>query len=288
MPANPSPTKPTVTIPFQTIMLPTSQSAILPAGFELRFPTGAEITPLTPWEQCAIAYIPWNDHFISHIPPVYHDFFMFVLPSMHARTTNVHTALSVSQLPALIPADTNPDTVHLIYAALILHDIGWSKVSFQGIADSLSYSGLSISELSKASKQQHVTDGAELAATLLEAYDFKEFSFSAADRQHIIDIISHHDYDASWSNVPYSLITPETNIVCDADRLWSYTHENFWQDTVRKHVQPETYLHTITGAIDTYFFTDRGKTQARRLIADRQREVQLYSHYVARQAVQAQ
>ncbi len=65
-------------------------------------------------------------------------------------------------------------------------------------------------------------------------------------------------------------------LMCDADRLWSYTHENFWLDTVRKAVAPEIYIETIAQAIDTYLFTEPGKIRARELLAERRDAVASY------------
>ncbi len=69
------------------------------------------------------------------------------------------------------------------------------------------------------------------------------------------------------------MLPVEMQLVCDADHLWSCTHENFWQDTVRKGVAPPTYLSNLAGEVETYLVTEPGKEQARRLLADRAGEV---------------
>ena len=52
----------------------------------------------------------------------------------------------------------------------------------------------------------------------------------------------------------------------DADRMWSYTHENFWLDTIRKNTEPRQYLVNTREAIDGYFLTDAGREIAHRLM----------------------
>ena len=63
-------------------------------------------------------------------------------------------------------------------------------------------------------------------------------------------------------------------LVCDVDHLWSFTHENFWQDTARKSVAPDSYLKNLENDLDGYFVTEQGKRKARSLIEERQVEVE--------------
>ncbi len=265
---------------LQPLLQPTGRSVLIPSDMRIVFP---EDGTLSPQERCTLAYIPWNDGYVRHIPAAYRQFFNFVLPHMHARTTNVHTALSVAQLDSLLTTIDGPVDTRTVYLALILHDIGWSKISLRSMADSLSYSGLDLPERSRIAKQQHIEYGVELAAKLLDEYDFGDAPLSAENKRHIIEIIHRHDHDAPWEQGKHDAtsITLETYLVCDADRLWSYTHENFWQDTIRKSVAPGTYLTNISNAISTYFFTDAGRQRAHELVAERTAEVMLYTELQA-------
>jgi hypothetical protein len=258
---------------WYTLDLPTGEQATLPADIRLKFLAG---TGLTPQQLCATAYLPWRERYLEHVPEKYQPFFKHVLPHLGNRSTNVHTALSVSQLPFLINHATEKVDARAVYLGTILHDAGWSLVSHQGIADSLSFSGLKLSETSRLPKQQHVLIGTALAYDLLNSYDFGNKPLSQANKHHISQIIRRHDYDAPWDKGKFPTLTPETKLVCDADRLWSYTHENFWQDTVRKSIRPEDYLVTISGAIDDYFITPQGRVRAHGLVANRRIEVEEY------------
>jgi hypothetical protein len=264
---------------WHTFKLPTGEQATLPSDVVLEF---LDEPSLTARQLCATAYIPWQKKYLEHVPKAYQPFFEHVLPHLGNRTTNVHTALSVAQVAFLIKHSVEPVDDRIVYLATILHDTGWSKVSQQGIADSLSYSGVApTSQASFLPKQQHVLIGVALAYDLLDEFDFGDKPLPEADKRHISQIIRRHDYDSAWDRGKFPELSAENKLVCDADRLWSFTHENFWQDTVRKNVRPDDYLLTISNEIETYFITPQGKVRAHGLIAERHEEVVEYLAHTA-------
>lgn len=259
---------------FKRVGLPTGAQTLIPDDIIIRFP---KVRNIALDDHHYLAYIPWNDSYLSLIPETYRDFYRYALPHLHVRTSDVHTAVSVSQLPYLLTGHREHIDQDLVYYALMLHDCGWSMVDQQGLVSSLSYSGVSpTSRSSLKPKQQHLVYGAALAFKLMDAYTFDANGPTDAEQYAISEIIRRHDNDAPWEAGKYGVITPEMNIVCDADRLWSYTHENFWLDTIRKDVTPEAYIATITAEIPTYFFTRQGKARARQLINERKPEVAAY------------
>lgn len=256
---------------WHTVDLPTGEQAILPTDVTLEF---LDTPGLTARQLCATTYLPWRQKYLEHIPKAYQDFFEHALPHLGNRTTDVHTALSVAQLPFLLKHTQEQVDDRIVYLAVILHDTGWSKVSHQGIADSLSYSGVvPKSEAAALPKQQHILIGTALAYDLLDNYDFGDKPLAEDEKRHISQIVRRHDYDSAWDRGKFPELSAENQLVCDADRLWSFTHENFWQDTVRKNVRPEDYLLTISGEIETYFITPQGKLRAHGLVAKRRSEV---------------
>jgi hypothetical protein len=62
-------------------------------------------------------------------------------------------------------------------------------------------------------------------------------------------------------------------VVCDTDHLWSFTLENFWQDTVRKGVDPREYVANLREDLAGYFTTAPGRTKAARMLEERAVEV---------------
>lgn len=260
---------------FKAIKLPAGEYAFVPADLHIVIPKSRKIAAS---ERHRMAYIPWENKYFALIPAEYRRFFKFVLPFLHARTSNVHTALSVSQLPFLLSESGDTVNTRLVYMALILHDVGWSQVNQQGLLASLSYSGVSpVGKASIKPKQQHLIFGEALAYRLLDSFDFAANPLSDEDIYAITEIIRRHDNDAAWERGKYGTISQETRLVCDADRLWSYTHENFWQDTIRKDVPPKAYLDNITQEIDAYFFTAAGRARAMQLIKQRESEVDCYT-----------
>jgi hypothetical protein len=260
---------------FSSLVTPAGDRFVVPSDITIWFPEAPEIAVQ---DRHYLAYIPWNDAFVAHVPLAYRRFFYYVLPYLHSRTSDVHTALSVGQLPHLLQGVPQPFNSRVVYLALILHDCGWSQVSTQGLVDSLSYSGVSpSSSASLKPKRQHLIYGEALAYKLLDKYDFGAGGPDDDQQYYISEIIRRHDNDAPWEQDKYGPISRDVQIVCDADRLWSFTHENFGLDTVRKGVDPEQYVDTINGEIATYFSTEQGKARARYLLAERRHEVAAYA-----------
>jgi hypothetical protein len=252
---------------FYTVTLPSGETREIPTDIRIEIPVDADVSK----EQLnSLAYIPWDEKYVDYVPARYRSFFASVLPFLHARTTDVHTALSVSTVPDLIAGTAEKLDERMVYLAVIVHDSGWGQMSQQEIADSLSYSGLTHSERAKASKKRHTVLGKEMAVKLLDSFVFDP-ALSQQQKEFISDIVFYHENPLIFTvngSVPI-----EARLTCDADRLWSYTHENFWQDTIRKSVDPHTYADNLDEAIETYFFTEQGKAKARSLLAERRQEV---------------
>lgn len=259
---------------FKAALLPGRQFAFVPANLDILIPKAHRIPAA---EKHHLAYLPWQNSYLALVPAEYRAFFKFVLPHLHARTSNVHTALSVAQLPHLLARTKQTVNEHLVYLALILHDCGWSQVNQADLVKSFNYNGVSpTGPDSMQPKQKHLVYGEALAYKLLDSFDFKSHTLTSHDIYTISEIIRRHDHDAAWEHGKYGHISPEVKIVCDADRLWSYTHENFWLDTIRKNVPADAYLELINNEINSYFFTPAGKARARELIAQRRPEVAAY------------
>jgi hypothetical protein len=76
-------------------------------------------------------------------------------------------------------------------------------------------------------------------------------------------------------------IPAEVRMVCDVDHLWSFTHANFGQDTVRKGVEPSTYLENLEHDLDGYFVGEGGRRKIRQMIEQRSAEVKSWEEWVA-------
>jgi hypothetical protein len=208
------------------------------------------------------------------VPAEYRSFFKAVRPYLSERTTDVHTAVCLQYLDEFIDQVQATGTTvnrHIVAYALILHDCGWSALSATEIAASLGVTGLALNPTAQAPKAKHAQLGAQIARRLLTAQQAK-LPLSADEIDTICQCILYHDQPekvAGWGKqVPI-----EMQLLVDLDHLWSFTHLNFWLDTVRKGVAPQSYLENLQQDLNAYFVTDIGRTKARTLLADRAQEV---------------
>jgi hypothetical protein len=261
-------------VPFKAMSLPGRQHTFVPADLDILIPKARRILAA---ERHHLAYLPWQNSYLNRIPADYQAFFKFVLPHLHARTSNVHTAVSIGELQHIFDGTTAQVEKRLIYLALILHDCGWSQVTQADLVKSFNYNGVSpVGADSMQPKQKHLVYGEALAYKLLDSFGFTADPLTSHDIYTISEMIRRHDHDATWEQGKYGDISLEIKIMCDADRLWSYTYENFWLDTIRKNVPADAYLDLINAEIKTYFFTAAGRARARKLIEARRIEVAAY------------
>lgn len=216
----------------------------------------------------SLVYIPWNDKFLVHVPRKYLEFFKFVLKHLHYRTTDVHTCLSLSFLPYFLSKYSKLNK-KVIIIALILHDVGWSKCTEHEIALSLGVKGLKLTKGAIGPKEKHAREGRWLANKILKEYAFQP-PLKKKEIKLVLDIVEYHDKVSEVADQTFPI---EAKVVADLDHLWSFTKENFWQDTIRKGVKPEAYLNNLAKDLDEYFITETGEKIARKLLKQRELEV---------------
>ncbi|MDB5179327.1 MAG: metal-dependent phosphohydrolase [Patescibacteria group bacterium] len=262
--------KTATTTEFKKLILPDGQPRAMPADITVKFPVQ---TTVAVNRLHLLAYIPWDDNYSACVPAAYRDFFRHALPHLGVRTSDVHTALSVSHVPELIALSPQPLNEALLHLAVILHDCGWSKLGEEDVANSLDYSALAYSDQALRPKEQHATLGANLSRQLLDSYQGSELRMATEHAALIADIVHYHDAVRLWDDTRLGAAPAEYWLVVDADRLWSYTHENFWLDTIRKNTPAPDYARHLAANLEDYFLTEPGKIIARRLMAERQAEV---------------
>ena len=252
---------------FKRLDLPGGQPAWIPADLDLVVPQSAAIAAdLLHY----LAYIPWNPSYLERVDPAYRDFFSFVLPYLRARTTDVHVATCLPFARELIEAQPESVDERVVLVAFILHDSGWSQMTEAEMAASLGVEGLALSGAAVGPKARHVELGRELAERILSEYVFDP-PLSHRQKEMIYTAILFHDRPEELAAI--GSVPAEIQMVCDTDHLWSFTHENFWQDTVRKGVDPRVYLENLGEDLDGYFVTEPGKRRARRMLEERRVEV---------------
>ncbi|MGD0752281.1 MAG: hypothetical protein ABSA23_12855 [Anaerolineales bacterium] len=260
-------------ISFTRFTLPSGQSAWIPADIELRIP---EKTSLDASNLHYLIYLPWHDQYLELVDPAYRDFFQVVLPYLHARSTDVHVTTCLPFIKELSQAESGPVDEQVVQIAFMLHDSGWSQMSELEIAESLGVTGLSLSGEAVQPKARHAVLGQQVAQKVLEAYPFQP-PLTASQKNDIYQAILYHDRPqelASAGGIPASL-----KVVCNTDHLWSFTHPNFWQDTLRKGVSPPAYLENLGQDLDAYFVSEPGRCKARQCLAERALEVQAWKSW---------
>jgi len=237
----------------------------LPADIHLEMPRQSD---LPEGQQHFLLYIPWEEKYQSNISPDLLPFFQHALPHLHARTTDVHTAICLGFL-------NEADTVfainrRVVGLSLILHDCGWSKLSEAEIAQSLGIQGLALTKDALGPKEKHAVEGQKLAQEILESFDFDP-PLQPEEIEIILASVRYHDQPELVAGQQNSLPL-EVQVLVDLDHLWSFTHENFWQDTLRKGVSPSDYSKNLANDLPNYFVTEWGKQKARTLLAERNQE----------------
>ena len=263
-------------ISFIPFILPGGQAAWIPDDIELCIP---EKTSLDASNLHYLIYIPWHDKYLELVDEAYRDFFKVVLPFLHARSTDVHVAICLPFIKDLIQAETEPVDERVVQIAFMLHDSGWSQMSELEIAESLGVTGLSISGQAIQPKARHAILGQQVAQKILEAYPFQP-ALTASQKNWIYQAILFHDRPeelAAGGGIPASV-----KVVCNTDHLWSFTHPNFWQDTLRKGVQPQVYLENLGKDLDGYFVSEPGRQKARQCLEERAIEVEAWKSWTQR------
>lgn len=257
-------------VSFARFHLPTGETAWIPADVNLQVPVNSSLDPSL---LHFLIYIPWEEKYLAQVDPDYRGFFQAVLPNLHVRTVDVHIATCMPFVKELVRADSEPVDEQVVHLAFILHDSGWSQMSELEIAESLGVKGLALSGQAVNSKARHVELGKEIAQRVLNEYPF-QMPLTDKQKEMIYTAVLYHDKPqqlATMGNIP-----PSVRMVCDVDHLWSFTHENFWQDTVRKGVDPREYLENLGKDLDGYFVAEPGKRKARQMLEARSVEVKAW------------
>lgn len=181
-------------------------------------------------------------------------------------------------LQMILFADQEPVDEKVVHIAFILHDAGWSQMSEKEIAASLGVEGLALSGSAVNPKNRHAELGKELAQRFLEEYSFRP-PLTSRQKDLIYEAVLYHDRPqllATLGGIPASV-----RVVCDTDHLWSFTHLNFWQDTVRKRVDPRVYLKNLENDLEGYFVGEPGRRKARQMIELRGAEVKSWEAWTS-------
>jgi len=222
-----------------------------------------------------LAYIPWESKYLELCPKKYRKFFKIVFPYLKKRTTNVHTAVSLSFMNKLITRiekiKKSKINTKIIVLGLILHDCGWYALSMREIANSLAdYKGLRIKSKAIKVKLKHAEKGVEIAQKILDDNQ-SVFALTDKEKKMILDAVFWHD---KIEQIRRKNFPVEIKIVADLDHIWSYSFLNFWQDTIRKDIESEIYIKNLKNDLNYDFICNSSKQLAKTLLESRKKEVE--------------
>lgn len=249
-----------------------SQYPMFPLDIPLAVPKNSTLPPK---DLHFLLYIPWQESYLDFVPEGYRDFYQELLPYLSARTTAVHTAVCLQYLDEFIDkAEKLGKTVNknVLAYALMLHDSGWSQMTQEEVAASLGVTGLALNEKATSPKEKHAVLGAEIAKSILSSKQ-SLLGLNEAEIEAIYKAILYHDRPSEVAGAQNEMPI-EVQLLVDLDHLWSFTHLNFWQDTLRKDVSPQNYIMNLKNDLNSYFVTEIGKEKARKLLAERKKEVE--------------
>ncbi len=243
----------------------------IPKDIKLFFPKEKNLSPS---DIKKLAYIPWHVKYLNLCPKEYRLFFKKVLPHLNSRTTNVHTAVSLSYLDKLIKEVEKEKRTKIkrdiVAMGLILHDCGWSALTKKEIINSLSdYKELKIKGVALKPKLKHAKEGVKIAKKILNNYNSKPH-LTQKEKEIILEAVFWHDKTEKLKNKKFPI---EVKLIADLDHLWSYSYLNFWQDTIRKNINPQEYIKNLEKSIDYYFIFNSSKKMAKSLLTQRKKEL---------------
>lgn len=183
--------------------------------------------------------------------------FQMAEPYLEIRGDIHHTQVAHRYVRVLIKHEGGDKKI--IEPAIILHDVGWSKLELSQIAEA--YGVRADGEEADRLNRIHELEGASIAQQILYSLHY--------DRQligTIVSIIKTHDS----GNDAHSL---EEKLVKDADKLWRYSEIGFWEEIERQGLDaPELYQH-LSKHHQEWFFTQTALNLAEEELQKREEEV---------------
>jgi CRISPR/Cas system-associated endonuclease Cas3-HD len=160
-------------------------------------------------------------------------------PYLTTRGDLLHT--QVAHEYALLLIKEEGGDRRIVEPAIILHDVGWSRLDPKEIKGSFGIHAAG--ETAARINRVHELGGAVIARELLEEL---EYAPSLIDQ--IIPIVERHDSGRE----PKSL---EEKLVKDADKLWRFSQVGYRNEMERQKLTPLERYHFLVKNLPYWFFT---------------------------------
>ena len=178
-------------------------------------------------------------------------------PYLAVRGDMAHA--QVSHDYALILIRQEGGNASIVEPAIILHDVGWSRLDPREI--STAFGVLAEGEEADRLNRIHELEGASIAEQVLKSLDYDPLLI-----EKIVSIIRTHDSGLDKRS-------PEEGLVKDADKLWRSSKIGFWQEAERQDLDPKELHRYLNERIKGWFFTPTALTLAGEDLEERAKEI---------------
>jgi hypothetical protein len=174
-------------------------------------------------------------------------------PYLTTRNNDAHTQIALGLALRLL--EKVKGDRHIVIPAVILHDVGWSKLSAEILPKAFG------PWADRTLLRIHEEEGVKIAKGILA-----EVGYDSQYADEILQIIDGHDTRAN-------AISINDKIVRDADRLSRYSSSFFWLEVERFGLTPEARYQRLELNMDQWFAISVSKEMAREELRQRRREI---------------
>ena len=177
-------------------------------------------------------------------------------PYLETRGDFLHTR--VAHKYSLLLLEKEGGDKRIVEPAIILHDVGWSRVEPEEIK--VAFGVRAAGERAKKINRVHELEGAKIARELLH---LTKYDPVLTDR--IALIIERHDSGKKTGSL-------EEKVVKDADKLWRFSKVGYYQEMERQNLDWEERFQFLSKHLGTWFFTETARNVAGEELKKRLRE----------------
>lgn len=178
-------------------------------------------------------------------------------PYLAARDDIPHT--QVSHQYSLLLMKHEGGNRKIVEPAIILHDVGWSKLKPQEIT--AAYGVRPEGEEADRLNRIHESEGAFIAREILQSLNYAPYLIHK-----IASIIQRHDSGNQVDSL-------EEGLVKDSDKLWRFSKIGFWKEIERQSLSPKELHHYLNERYRSWFFTKTALALATEELEKRNREI---------------
>jgi hypothetical protein len=185
------------------------------------------------------------------------DLFRLAEPFLAVRGDLPHAQVSYRFARRLLEAEGGE--AEIVEPAVILHDVGWSQLDPPQIkrAFGVRAGGEEAQRLNRI----HEREGAAIARRILLSLDYPPGWI-----EKIAALIERHDSGERADS-------PEEQILKDADKLWRFSREGYWQEVSRQGLERDELYRYLSVRYRDWFFTATAVRLADEALEERRQEI---------------